>query len=520
MMTVNSKSCSKLFEKIWFQYLIVLFAAGFLYFITCAPTVLWQDSGLFIYRIWHNDIEGNLGIALSHPLYIMLGIPVKWIPVGEFAWRVNMISAIFGAVAVANLYLLLRLWLGKVWPAVIGAVSLAVSWTFWQNAVWAEAYTLYAAQLFTELLVLFQYIRTKRTGYLYWLGFLNGLSIANHLWGVFPLACYGLFLLVLIYQKQIKIKHAVLFSLLWILGCLPYLYLIVNGVIESGDFVGTMQSALFGSGWQSSVLNTSITVRLALENFMFVLLNFPTPNIILLFVGIAVLWEKTPSRGFANILFALLLMYFIFAFRYKVPDRHAFFLPFYCIAALMMGLGSDFVIQKFSGKKIIAILLIFSFLPIGSYFITPALARNYYPSLAERRQRPYRDEYDYWLQPWKNGYRGAERFAKEALESVEQNAMIYAYTTDVHTFLYIQEVCGKYPDMKVVSNHDCSIGQKPLDEETAAKYVSQSLLYTTSGEPSYYPDFLARYDFVSSGLLWKVVELNTEEELLNIKEDN
>ena len=89
---------------------MVLGAAAGLYILTCAPTILWQDSGLFVYRIWHNDLEGNLGLALAHPLYIMLGIAVKRLPFADLAYKVNLMSAIFGAITVANLFLLLRLW--------------------------------------------------------------------------------------------------------------------------------------------------------------------------------------------------------------------------------------------------------------------------------------------------------------------------------------------------------------------------------------------------------------------------
>lgn len=493
--------------KIRVQYFIILLLAGILYASTCAPTVLWQDSGLFVYRIWHNDLEGNLGIALAHPLYIMVGILTKLVPLGEFALRINLLSAIFAAIAVANLYLLLRLWLGRVWPAVIAAVSLAVSWTFWQNAVLAEVYTLYAAQLFTELLVLLQYVRTKRAGYLCLLGLLNGLSIANHLWGVFPLACYAVYLMFLLFHRRIKVLHICVFILLWIAGAGPYEYLVIRGFVQSGDLMATLQSALFGAGWQSRVLNTSISIKVIFENIIFILLNFPTPNLLLLFVGVWVLWKKAPSRGFANIIFALLLLYFAFAFRYTVPDRHAFFLPFYCLTAVMIGLGADWLITRMPRRKLVVIILVFALLPVASYFVTPVCTRKFYKPLAQRRQRPYRDEYTYWLQPWKTGYSGAERFASEALDSVGPNAVIYAYTTEIHAFLYVQEVKGKRPNVKIVSNNDCSVGAEPLDESSAAGFVAQSLLYVTSKRPGYQPKFLSeQYGFVPYGLLWKVVE--------------
>jgi hypothetical protein len=442
----------------------------------------------------------------------MVGIAAKMIPFGELAWRINMVSAVFGAVAVANLFLLLRLWLDKIWPALVGAVTLAISWTFWQNAVIAEAYTLYATQLFTELLVLFLYVRKKNVKYLYLLGLLNGLSIANHLWGIFPLACYGIYLLLLIYRKDIRLKVLLLFVVLWIVGASPYLYLIIKDCIQSGDLAGTIQSALFGQGWQSRVLNASVSLKIVLENIIFILLNFPTPNIILIFAGVCVLWSKAPSRGFANIIFVLLLLYFIFAFRYTVADRHAFFLPFYCIAALLIGLGTDWFLIKFKNKpKFAMVLLFFCLLPVGSYFFTPEIARKHYPSLSERRQRPYRDEYTYWLQPWKNGYDGAKRFAVEALEGVPEGTVIYAYTTDVHTMLYVQEVEGIRQDVKIISDHDSSRGAPALDENTFVKLLSEGPLYVTSDKRGYFPHFLNNgYEFIKQGLLYRVVKSDTD----------
>ena len=46
------------------------------------------------------------------------------------------------AIAVANLYLLVRLWSGRNFPALIATVTLAVSHTFWRHASIAETYTL------------------------------------------------------------------------------------------------------------------------------------------------------------------------------------------------------------------------------------------------------------------------------------------------------------------------------------------------------------------------------------------
>ncbi len=494
---------------IW--YLVVLIAAGSLYAFTCAPGVLWQDSGLAVYRIWHNDLEGNLGLAVAHPLYIMVGIAVKHVPLGELAWRVNLVSAVFGAVAIANLFLLLFLWIGRVLPAVIGAVTLGIGWTFWWHAVVAEVYTLYAAQLFGELIMLFMYVRTKRYRYLYLLGLLNGLTIANHMWGIFGFVSYAVFLVVLLVRKQVDFKHLGIIVMLWIIGALPYEYIIIKNMFSSGEIVGTLASAAFGDLWRGNVLNTSVSLKIVLENIVFILLNFPTPNFLLFFFGLWMLWRVSPSRSFANIVFAMLVMHFVFAFRYTVVDRHAFFLPFYCLAAVLTGLGADFVLNRFNRRTVVCMILVFLFLPIPIYFITPAIARQFYKPLGQKRQRVYRDEYEYFLMPWKSGCRGAERFADEALAQVEKNAIIYAYTTDVHVLLYAQEVKGKRKDVRIVSHHDGSKGAPAFAEETIGRLMEGSAVYVVSVDKRICPDFLLdKYDFIRAGVLYRVVEKNFE----------
>ena len=81
-------------QNIAMMYFVVLAAAAALYVGTGAPGTLWQDSGMIQYRVWHNDIEGKLGLALAHPLFYILAIGAKYIPLGEFAHRVNLVSAL------------------------------------------------------------------------------------------------------------------------------------------------------------------------------------------------------------------------------------------------------------------------------------------------------------------------------------------------------------------------------------------------------------------------------------------
>jgi hypothetical protein len=189
------------------SYAAVLVAALALYIVSCAPDFVWQDSGMIQYRVWHNDIEGKLGLALSHPLFYVLAIGAKYISLGEFAYRVNLVSASAAAVAVANLYLFLRLWLGKSLPAIIGAATFAFSHTFWRHGSFAETYTLYVAFFLAGLIMLLQYVRTERVAYLYGLACFNGLAMSVHMFASIPFLCYLVFVVFLLVRRRIRAKH-------------------------------------------------------------------------------------------------------------------------------------------------------------------------------------------------------------------------------------------------------------------------------------------------------------------------
>jgi len=485
----------------------VLCAALALYIVSCAPGVLWQDSGLIQYRVWHNDIEGSLALALSHPLFYIVAIAAKHIPLGDFAHRVNLVSAVAAAVAVANMFLLMRLWLGRSFPAVIAVVTLAVSHTFWLHASIAETYTLWAALFTAELIMLLQYTRTGRAHYLYWLGLLNGLSISVHILAAIPLLCYAAFIVALLAKKEIRARDLAAIVLLWIVGALPYEYLIVKTLMRTGDVAGTLASAAFGKRWQGAVLNTSLSMEMAGESFLYILYNFPTPNILLFLAGCFGLTKLSPRRGFGNVLLGSFALFFVFAFRYTVPDRYAFFIPFYCGASILIGLGAHLLQERIDGKALASFALFFSLLPIGVYAAAPTLAAKMQLRIGTRGDVPHRNDYQYFLQPWKTGYKGAERFADEALDFAADRAAIYADATTVAPLLLAQQVDGKRPDVKIVSGTMNSKDAPPLNEQTIEQLLDDGTVYVVSSRPGYCPEFvLKNYDLVHAGVLWRVVK--------------
>jgi hypothetical protein len=488
------------------RYLAVFLAATALYAVSCAPGALWQDSGLIQYRVWHNDIEGFLGLAISHPLYYIIAIGAGHVPLGEFAHRVNLVSAIAAAVAVANLYLLVRLWLGRDFPAVIAAATLALSHTFWQHASIAESYTLWTALFLAELIMLLQYTRTGKVGWLYLLGLLNGLAIAVHMLASIALVCYAAFIVVLLARKTIRASDLAVIAGLWILGALPYEYLIVRNVLHSGDLAGTLASAAFADRWRGDVLNTHLSWKIVKENLLFLVLNFPTPNALLVVAGLIALRKVGPTRAFRNIVAALLVLFLAFASRYTVADRYAFFIPFYAVVAILIGLGVHELTARMHRKAIPCTIALCSLLPIGVYAVAPVLAQRMNVPIRTRGDIAYRNDYEYFLRPWKTGDAGPERFAAEALACAEPNAVIYADTTTVGPLLYMQQVHGLRPDLKIVTGIVSSKNAPAYGEQTLERLITTEPMYVTSKQHGYCPPFvLGKYNLSPAGVLWRVV---------------
>jgi len=146
-------------------------------------------------------------------------------------------------------------------------------------------------------------------------------------------------------------------------------------------------------------------------------------------------------------------------------------------------------------------------LPVVVYAAAPTLAEKMQLNLGTRSDIPYRNDYKYFLQPWKTGYKGAEHFANEALDEVESDAIILADSTTVAPLLFVQEVKGKRPDVKIVSGTINSTNAPSFNEHTIERFLKDQSVYVVSRQVGYCPSFvLDYYNLVPAGVLWRVVK--------------
>ena len=111
------------------------------YLRTLCPSLYWGDCGELA------TVAATLGIPhpTGYPLYCLLGkLWTLALPFGTIVWRMNVLSAVFGALAVTCLFGAARA-MGLPRPlALMSGGLLAFSFTFWQQSLITETYSLAA----------------------------------------------------------------------------------------------------------------------------------------------------------------------------------------------------------------------------------------------------------------------------------------------------------------------------------------------------------------------------------------
>ena len=338
-----------------------LLGAGFvaltsflLYLNTLAPTVLTFDSATLQTRAYVLGI----GYPTGYPTYLMLGKLFTYLPFGDVAYRVNLSSAVYGALAGAVIYLAaLRSIPGRRNALVHGAAILAAlafltGPTFWSQAVVAEVYTLNILFVSLTLYSLLAWRDTNSDKYLIAAAFFTGLAMTDHMTSglLIPSALIFVFL---VDPTRLSDLHFVAKGLgAFVVGLSPYLYLPIRAsmdppanyadpsnlqnlwfVLSGGNFKGQM----FVYGLNRLPERLGIYTEELLRQFPLVLLAGASVGIVVLFLR---------DRTLAVFLTTLMLGYLVFALEYGISDIHPYFIPTYLFLALFLAAGLGWLLES------------------------------------------------------------------------------------------------------------------------------------------------------------------------------
>ena len=430
-----------------------------LYVKTIAPTLLMADPAEFQLACY------TLGIAhpTGYPLYLILGwLWSHLLPLGDAAYRVNLLSAAFAALAAGLLYVLvLKVLRGTVQgpsPALLRAVAavstvtLALSHTFWSQALRAEVYALNSLFVLLTLFLLLRWSESRTPRALQLAALIYGLSLTHHATMILFLPAYVFF--VWLTDRSVFRNARRVFALLvlavvplllylyipWRAPATPYLYveLAPGRTLELYEntlrgFLGFVMGEMFTGelGYQASLLE-----RLFMASDLLIR-QFGIAGVALGVLGLAKLivgWKSTFSRRALALLaisYGALVGFTLF---YHVGDIQVFYTPTYIIFTVWIALGMAWLVQAAGRVRFgafarepwapWALVAMFALLPVS-------LLWTNYPRVDKSA--------DYSARQWAEGILSQPIPERSILISNDRN--------EITPLLYLQHVEGKRPDL-------------------------------------------------------------------------
>lgn len=463
--------------RLRWQMVAAYLAAQLFYLLTLAPTVLWADDARYQVQAFVGDL--TFRGAYDHPVWVLFAYPFAQLPFGEVAARASFVTSLWAALAVAFTYGSLRLLTRTAWAAAVGAGALAVSHNFWMHAVRTEVYSLNVAMFAIALFALLQPRLSRRWFAL--AGVALALAIVNHIMMLIGLAGLGAYALWRMIRERIPVGVWI-WSAVGFAATLGVLYLILRPEF-SAAFIP-----------QGERIELSRLPRELLFFSVLFGLQFPSPALMLVFVGAILLLRKNPA------LFAVLALIaaanIVAVMTRQELDKFAFYYLAYYVAALAAGIGAAWLVewlgsrpvrtQRAARATLLAAVLV---MPVLIYQLLPPLLNGAGIDAAQFgiREVPGRPSWEYYLNPSRRNYQGARWFAEGALNMAEPNAVIITDYPLATPLLYMQQIEHLRSDVEV------AVLEAAEQTDFALDAAPQRPIYLAHTERGYDIEGLRRY---------------------------
>lgn len=474
----------KLHAKI--NALLPFFVVYCIYILTAFPTVQSEDSGELITSAVALDIAHPPG----YPLYSLVGKLFSiLIPFGNMGWRLNIMSAFFGALTAQILYTIIKKKTQNDLIAFGMTLFYAFSGVIWGQSNRAEVYTLNTFFIALIIYLLLRWNEEKNFKWLLLAALSFGLGVGNH--HSILLTIPAIFIYILIKNRRTIINPKIVFGCLGLLalGLSVYAYIPIrtylapydnpayidhSGLYNWDKFIGFVNRKIYGGtvnvnpsanvegNWLTEIaaLSQSYGARLINNNsesllplLKLVANNFYYLPLFLFIPGMYFLFKKDPQwAAFITMLFVcftVILNIFtpidadinnIVAFGVQ-----PFTMPAMMIITIIMAHGFSWAEHNIIPKKMALALCIFCLLPGGF-----ALAKNFNDHNESKNYVAY-------------------DFNKLTLESLPPNAYLISTGKDNMTFplYYLRKVENIRPDIHL----EIYYSSAPIDEN----YLRNSL---------------------------------------------
>jgi 4-amino-4-deoxy-L-arabinose transferase-like glycosyltransferase len=419
-------------QKIGARYTgLILFSSFLLFYAyTLAPTFVWSDPSKLAVFSYNRDYFPLVG---SHAIHCFLGSLVYLFPFSylEAAYLQNLLCAIYGALALLIIYYTLRRLSFSNLSSVFTVAFLGISHMFWLTSVIFESYALLLLSNAIWIYLLVRWKQQKENfAYLYLLTLAIILGILNHL----LILLYAPFIVIFtIWYSKRRFKVAIYWCFLIFIFSL---ILIFNHKFIN-EFISRIGTAIHLFARPSKFGSLTEYFKQFFKNLIiypgYLFYQFPFLGFFLGIYGICSFPRRRDRIFF--LLLALLILTILF-WTFHAWGKHAFIhTPVYLFFSFFICIGID-KFYKVYKKMILWLLILNFFITPVIYYFTPRILTAW--GINIRRNFPYRNANIYYLWPSKRGYYGAQRFATEALNRVNQDGILIADFTIAMPMWYLQ----------------------------------------------------------------------------------
>jgi hypothetical protein len=453
---------------------VVAFSVSFIvnfavYLFTLAPTVTFEDSGELISAAFNRGVPHEPG----YPLFTLIGRVFTLLPLGTIAYRVNLMSAFFtalagGFVCFAVIFLVERTFRGALVftnlsrratgliASLVGitcAILFCTASATWEQAIIAEVYGINSFCVGLFLLLAFklavqpEYLQKQKL--LLLMSYISGVALANHTTSLELLPFLGICLLF--YERKLLLNAGFLIKSLFfvLLGLTPYLYLPLasrrHPIIDWGNpenatnFFRVISRHQYNDGAKHTLESFFSQISVFCSEM---LLSQWVP-FVLIFAVIGIVFVFLKNRiGFYFILVVLLftvpITTWMTNFDVTTPASafenkalvSVFYIPAYMMLSILIGVGLFGTIGWVRVKKTlisIAIALVLPFIALGGALVGTM------PKIS------------------KHNYFFAERYCENVLKNLPENSLYFVNWDPFHfPVMYYQFVEKKRPDVLVL----------------------------------------------------------------------
>ncbi len=477
-----SRSAARVLLKPGLQATAAALLALAVYIRTLAPTVMWYDMGEFATAAYVLGIAHNTG----YPLFLLLGKLFTLLPVGDIAYRVNLLSAVSAALTVLLTYLIVFELTTRRGAALVAALTLAFTSTLWSNATWATSYDLNA---FLTVLILFLLLRWrtemaqgappsltdhaddpssgqrasrwKPHRELFAASLVFGLSLGNHrlILVVAPALAYLIWRAQRSGAAQLGWRGCSTLGALFLLGFSVNLYLPLRAVqdpaVNWGDpsnlerflrMVTTGYARAFVNPFASGFDLALRIGRLAL----FPAYEFTAFGLILAGIGAWRLWLRDRDFTVATGLVAVSAAVMVSV--YGIHNIFNYFQPIYLVLAIWLGVGVAAALVLVGERLTSSNRWRFTFLTEGRRSALATALFLTIPLLLASRSFNHLDRSDHW---------DASDYVNYLFETAEPGAAVIGDFWSITPLQYAQIVEGRRPDLEIAA----ALSVPGLDQE-------------------------------------------------------